>query len=93
MLPVLRSTRLPDLRWGEPGIEADRPAQGELTVLHPAAASHHHVRILEQAELLLLPCYLKHNSNPSHFGTDPDPDLGSVPLTNGWDADPYQNLQ
>jgi hypothetical protein len=47
------------MRRGEPGIEADRPAQGELTVLHPAAACHHHVRILEQAELLLLPRYLK----------------------------------
>jgi hypothetical protein len=51
------------MRRGEPGIEADSPAQGELTVLHPAAAARHHVRILEQAELLLLPRYLKHNSN------------------------------
>jgi hypothetical protein len=64
MLPVLCSEHLPDIRWGEPGIEADSPAQGELTVLHPAAARHHHVHILEQAELLLLPCYLKHNNNP-----------------------------
>jgi hypothetical protein len=62
------------MRWGEPGIEADSPAQGELTVLHPPAARHHHVRILEQAELLLLPRYLQHNSNQCSR---------SVPMTNG----------